>query len=127
MTCAAAFSQAGLRESIDLWDMAKARILDNLDEEEKTLFQEVDDQKMSKTRTALQNFQPLVSAEEGYGKALDAYVNIASLYLAPIRCILRVVLVMASSYGRFYSRMVYTFGRIGDIFPRFRMLPHLNW
>lgn len=56
---------------------------------------------------------------EDYGKALDAYANIASLYLAPIWGSIRVVLVIANTHAKFYYRILDTLGRIGDILPRF--------
>lgn len=135
-TAAAIVGRLEPQQSFDAWNIAKARFLDGLDEGEKTLFTEAnienvfykasnierEDQKDSKTRSLLQNIQPLISAVEDYGKALDKYSNIASLYIAPIWGSIRVVLVIASSHGRFYDRIVDTFGRIGDILPRFRGL-----
>jgi hypothetical protein len=131
---AALLGQAESRESLDAWQIAKARFLDGLDDKETAIFNEAtaenifytasnaqrEDQRESKTRSVLQNIQPLVMAVEDYGKAVDAYANISSLYLAPIWGSIRVVLVIASSHSRFYNRMVDTFGRIGDILPRFR-------
>lgn len=133
-TAAAIIGRLEPQQSFDAWNIAKARFLDGLDEGEKRLFTEAnienvfykasnterEDQKDSKTRSLLQNIQPLISAVEDYGKALDTYSNIASLYIAPIWGSIRVVLVIASSHGRFYDRIVDTFGRIGDILPRFR-------
>jgi hypothetical protein len=55
---------------------------------------------------------------EEYGKAMDAFANIAPTFLAPVWGSLRVVLVLASGLGRFYERMTDTLGRIGDILPR---------
>jgi len=125
----------GPEEAFDPWEIAKTRFFKGLDENERTLFNEAtienlyygasnverEDQKESRTRTILRNLQPLLSAVEDYGKALDAYANIAPTYLAPIWGSIRVVLAIASSFGRFYGRMVDMFGRIGDILPRFRM------
>jgi hypothetical protein len=79
--------------SRDPWDVAKSRFLENLDEDERRLFNEATaenlfyktsnlqkrDQDESKTRAAFQSMQPLMSAIEDYGKAMDAYSNIASL------------------------------------------------
>lgn len=33
---------------------------------------------------------------------------------------IRVLLVLARSYGKFFERLVDTLGRIGDVLPRFR-------
>jgi hypothetical protein len=122
------------RDTLDAWEMAKARFLEGLDDKEKTTFNEAtaenmfyqasnlqrDDNRDSKTRTLLETMQPLIAAVNDYGKAMDTFANISSLCLAPIWGSIRVVLVIASSYGRFYIRMVDTFGRIGDIIPRLR-------
>lgn len=122
------------RASQEAWDIAKARFLGGLEDNERTTFQEAtvenmfytssnterEDRKASKTRSVLTTMQPFVSAVEDYGKAMDTYSNIASLYIAPIWGSVRVVLAIASCHGRFYDRMVDTFGRIGDILPRFR-------
>jgi hypothetical protein len=126
-------------ESPDAWKLAKARFLDGLDESQQAIFHEAkvenllysasnvqrEDQKISKTRSVLKNIQPLISAIEDYGKALDAYANISPIYLAPIWGSIRVVLVIANNHSHFYSRMVDVFGRIGDILPRFRKLSPL--
>jgi hypothetical protein len=123
------------KDPYDPWKLAKARFLEGLDEQERILFDETtienlfssarnverEDEKESKARSVLRNLQPLISAVEDYGKALDAYANIAPTYLAPIWGSIRVVLVLASNFSRFYTRMVDMFGRIGDILPRFRM------
>jgi hypothetical protein len=122
------------QRSRDAWDIAKARFLDGLDDMEKATFNEAtaenifydasnvqrEDQRDSKTRALLESMQPLISAVDDYGKAMNTFANISPLYLAPIWGCIRVVLVIASGHGRFYSRMVDTFGRIGDILPRFR-------
>jgi hypothetical protein len=118
----------------DPWKIAKARFLERLDDQERKLFNEAtienlyystsnlerQDQKESKSRAVLRELQPLISAVEDYGKALDTYANIAPTYLAPIWGSIRVILVLASNFGKFYSRMVTMFSRIGDILPRFR-------
>jgi len=120
----------------DPWEIATSRFLEGLDEAERALFSEATPENLyydssnterldradSKTRACLQNLQPLITAVQDYGKALDTYANVASLYLAPIWGSIRVMLVIASSHDRFYERMVDTFGRIGDILPRFSKL-----
>jgi hypothetical protein len=135
-SAAALLGQVEPRRSRDAWDIAKARFLEELDDKEKATYNEAtaenifyaasniqrEDQRESKTRSLLANLQPLVSAVEDYGKAMDTLANISSLYLAPIWGSIRVVLVIASNHGRFYNRMIDTFGRIGDILPRFRKL-----
>lgn len=118
----------------DPWELAKARFLNTLDSEEKVLFNNAtleniyystndidrDDAERSKARSLAIKIQPLVSAIESYGKAVDTLAQIAPLYLSPIWGCIRVLLVIARSHGKFYERMVETLGRIGDVIPRFR-------
>jgi hypothetical protein len=119
--------------SLDPWLLAKERYLDGLEPHEKTLFNEATlenlyydtsnlerDDRSSKSRTIIQKLQPLVEKIEEYGKALDAYANIAPMYLAPIWGSIRVLMVIARAYGKVYNRIVETLGRIGDVLPRFR-------
>jgi len=119
--------------SLDPWLLAKQRYLEGLEPHEKTLFHEAtlenlyygtsnfeQDDRNSKSRKVIQKLQPLVEKIEDYGKALDAYVNIAPMYLSPIWGSIRVLMVIARTYGKFYNRIVETLGRIGDVLPRFR-------
>ena len=115
------------------WTLAKNRFLADLDPKEQGLFRNAtlenlyygasnsdrDDSEKSKARLVARKLGPLVSAVESYGKALDAFANIAPLYLAPIWGCIRVLLVIARTHGRFYERIVETLGRIGDVMPRF--------
>ena len=121
-------------ERYDPWLIAKKRFLSDLDDKERSLFdkatlenlyytssnEQKDDQKSSKTRSTIQKLQPLISALRDYASSFDAIANIAPLYLAPIWGSIRVVLVLANNHGKFYERIADTFGRIGDLLPRFR-------
>ena len=116
----------------DPWEKARTRHLERLDPDEAVLFKEAtiqnlyyatsnanrDDKLKSKMRSVIAAIQPLVNKIEEYGKAMDAFANIAPTFLAPIWGSLRVVLVLAKGFGRFYERMTDTLGRIGDILPR---------
>jgi hypothetical protein len=116
----------------DPWEIARTRYLERLDADEAVLFNKAtienlfystsntnrDDRAKSKTRNAIATIQPLVDKIEEYGKAMDVLSNIATTFVAPIWGSLRVVLVLASDFGRFYERMTDTLGRIGDILPR---------
>jgi hypothetical protein len=117
----------------DPWLLAKGRYLDGLEPHEKVLFHEASlenlyygtsnlerDDRNSKSRKIIEKLQPLVEKIEDYGKALDAYANIAPAYISPIWGSIRVLIVIARAYGKFYDRIVETLGRIGDILPRFR-------
>jgi hypothetical protein len=116
----------------DPWEIARDRYFEKLEPEERVLFNEATIQNLyyvtsnaeradrinSKTRNAISAIQPLVDRIEEYGKAMDTYANMAPNLLAPIWGSLRVVLVLAKDFGRFYERMTNTLGRIGDILPR---------
>ena len=127
---------ASFQGSDDPWELAKARFLNELDPTERDIFNNATienlfyttsnanraDAERSRIRSISQKLGPLVSAIESYGKALDVFSQIAPLYLSPIWGSIRVVLVIARTYGKFYQRIVDTLGRIGDILPRFRKL-----
>jgi hypothetical protein len=116
------------------WELAKSRFLEDLEPHEKVLFNNAtleniyystsntnrDDAERSKTRGIVRRLGPLVSAIESYGGAFDAFAQISPQYLSPIWGSIRVVLVLASSYSKFYDKIVDTLSRIGDILPRFR-------
>ncbi|KAK6597398.1 hypothetical protein H4I95_09669 [Botrytis cinerea] len=118
----------------DPWLIAKDRFIDQLDPAERALFNEATpenlyykssniqkaDQKTSKTRAILRSLEPLTKSIQEYGAAMDTFTNIAPLYLAPIWGSIRVILVLASSHGKFYDRIIETFARVGDTLPRLR-------
>ncbi|TGO88249.1 hypothetical protein BPOR_0174g00020 [Botrytis porri] len=118
----------------DPWLIARDRFVEKLDRAERALFNEATpenlyykssniqkvDQKNSKTRAVLRSLGPLTKSIQDYGAAMDTFSNIAPLYLAPIWGSLRVILVLASSHGKFYDRIIDTFARVGDILPRLR-------
>lgn len=126
-------SPTPVNHSLDPWLLAKERYLAGLEPREKALFHEATlenlyygtsnlerDDRTSKSRTIIQKLQPLVEKIEDNGKALDAFANIAPMYLSLIWGSIRVLMVIARAYGKFYNRIVETFGRIGDVLPRFR-------
>ena len=127
-------ASAALDGSDDPWTLAKARFLADLDPSERDIFNNAtlenlfyatnnanrDDAEKSRVRALATKLGPLVSAIESYGKALDTFAQIAPLYLSPIWGSIRVLLVLARSYGKFFERFVDTLGRIGDVLPRFR-------
>lgn len=116
------------------WELAKSRFSQDLEPHEIDLFNNATleniyysasnanraDAETSKTRGVVRRLGPLVSAIESYGEAFDTFAQISPLYLSPIWGSIRVVLVVASSYSKFYDKIVDTLGRIGDILPRFR-------
>ncbi|PMD21213.1 hypothetical protein NA56DRAFT_572794 [Hyaloscypha hepaticicola] len=118
----------------DPWELAKSRFSQDLEPHEIDLFNNATleniyysasnanraDAETSKTRGVVRRLGPLVSAIESYGEAFDTFAQISPLYLSPIWGSIRVVLVVASSYSKFYDKIVDTLGRIGDILPRFR-------
>ncbi|TGO62599.1 hypothetical protein BOTNAR_0111g00170 [Botryotinia narcissicola] len=129
-----AASVAASANAHDPWLIARNRFIDQLDPAERALFNEATpenlyykssniqkaDQKNSKTRAILKSLEPLTKSIQDYGAAMDTFSNIAPLYLAPIWGSLRVILVLASSHGKFYDRIIETFARVGDILPRLR-------
>ena len=114
------------------WTLARDRYLESLEPDERPLFTEATienlfhktsniqraDRISSKTRNAAEKLQPLVNKIEGFGKALDTFTSIAPLLVAPIWGSLRVVLVVAQKFTKFYEKIIDTLGRIGDILPR---------
>lgn len=116
----------------DAWTLARKRYLNSLDPEERLLFNEATienlyystsvvndaDLKSSKVRKAIEAVQPLVDKIENFGKAMDAYANIAPAILSPIWGSIRVVLVLAKGLGTFFGKIAECLGRIGDILPR---------
>ncbi|KAH7416746.1 hypothetical protein BKA64DRAFT_701531 [Cadophora sp. MPI-SDFR-AT-0126] len=133
-TASSTSASATLDGSDDPWTLAKARFLSDLDPSERDIFNNAtlenlfyttsntnrDDAEKSRVRSVATKLGPLVSAIENYGKALDTFAQIAPLYLSPIWGSIRVLLVLARSYGKFFERVVDTLGRIGDVLPRFR-------
>lgn len=129
-------ASAALNGSHDAWGLAKARFLADLEPSERDIFNNAtlenlfyttnnanrDDAEKSRVRKVAARLGPLVSAIESYGKALDTFAQIAPLYLSPIWGSIRVLLILARSYGKFFERVVDTLGRIGDVLPRFREL-----
>lgn len=118
----------------DPWELAKSRCSQDLEPHEIDLLNNATleniyysasnanraDAETSKTRGVVRRLGPLVSAIEIYGGAFDTFAQISPLYLSPIWGSIRVVLVVASSYSKFYDKIVDALGIIGDILPRFR-------
>ncbi|PQE18876.1 P-loop containing nucleoside triphosphate hydrolase protein [Rutstroemia sp. NJR-2017a BVV2] len=123
----------------DPWLIAKERFVRDLDPAERKLFDEATPENMyykssniqradaenSKARKVLHLLQPLVVTIEDYGKAMDTFSNVAPLSLGPIWGCIRVVLVLASNYGRFYDAIIHTLARIGDILPSLRQYQNI--
>ncbi|KAK0118571.1 hypothetical protein ONS95_007457 [Cadophora gregata] len=133
-TAGSASASAAPNGSDDPWTLAKDRFLSGLDPTERDIFNNATlenlfyttsnenrtDAEKSRVRAVAKKLGPLVSAIESYGKALDTFAQIAPLYLSPIWGSIRVLLILARSYGKFFERVVDTLGRIGDVMPRFR-------
>jgi hypothetical protein len=126
-------TQATASPEVDLdpWLLAKDRYLANLDDDERALFDkatieniyyktsnEARDERKSKTSSAIRKLQPLVAALNDYGEALNVCTNISPLPLAPIWGSIRILLVLAEKYDKYYVRIVDFLGRIGDLLPR---------
>ena len=90
----------------DAWMRARDRYTEDLTAEEKAMFNEASLEKVfydasaaekkhaasSKTRDVLSKLDPLVTAIEQYGEAIDVYSNAYPLALSPLWGSLRVVL-----------------------------------
>jgi hypothetical protein len=123
------------REQPNPWETAKRRFLEGLDPAERKLFDEATpenllystsnaekaDSRDSKTRAILDKLRPLILTIQDYGKAMDVYVQIEPLYMSSIWGSLRVLLIMASTHMKFYTRMIDALGQIAELLPRFRM------
>ncbi|KUJ07177.1 uncharacterized protein LY89DRAFT_370709 [Mollisia scopiformis] len=121
-------------ERASAWALAKARSIDDLEPSERQLYDNAtleniyystsntvrSDGENSKTRNVIRKLGPLVSAIQSYGTAMDAFSQIAPLYLSPIWGSIRVLLVAADAHKKFYSKIVDVLERVGDILPRFR-------
>jgi hypothetical protein len=71
-------------------------------------------------RSRFKNCSLWYQPSNSYGKAFDTISNSAPVYLAPLWGSIRVLLVVARSYGRFYEKIVDTLNRVGDIIPHCR-------
>lgn len=118
---------------VDPWLIAKDRYLESLDGDERSLFVEANvenlyyktsnearDERKRKTSSVIRKLQPLVAALKDYGEALDVYANISPIPLSPIWGSVRVLLVLAEKYEKYYNRIVDVLGRIGDLLPRLK-------
>lgn len=118
---------------LDPWLLAKDRYVADLDDDERALFDkatleniyyktsnEARDEGKRKTSSAIRKLKPFVAALKDYGEALDVYTNISPLPLAPIWGSVRILLVLAEKYDKYYSRLADILGRIGDLLPRFK-------
>jgi hypothetical protein len=88
------------------WEIAQARFIEDLPEEEKVVFQEATPENLFKATSAthkkyiaeskLQAFskkiQPLVENIEAFGHAMDVFANASPLILSPLWGSIRVVL-----------------------------------
>lgn len=132
--------QASTLFELEPWIAAKQRFLDGMgDDVERALFDEAtvenifassrsanEGDKESKVRTLATKIQPLVAAVEDFSSALDTFTSITPIYLAPIWGSIRVILILAKKYRKFYERIVEVLGRIGDILPRLVLRKQVN-
>lgn len=124
-----------LKEELTAWEAAKARFMEDLDPSERKLFDtataetlfystsnaQKQDAVDSKIRRAMTKLSRFTSVVELYGKAIDTYAQISPLYVSPIWGSIRVVIVLANKHDRFFSNMVDTLTKIGELLPQFGM------
>jgi len=129
-----------LQWSTDLepWLAAKKRFLEGLDGDiERALFDEATVENVfsgvvdtnrndgeSKIRSFVAKLDPLVAAVNDFGEALNVFAG-GSAPICFIWGSIRVILVLARKYRKFYTRLVNCLERIGDILPRFRSLQRI--
>lgn len=115
--------------------VAKSRFLDSLGDEPQLqrLFQEATLENMISSATNIERedhisgarslgrrLQPLITAVTDLAEGFDTFANTTPLILAPIWGSIRVVLVIARKYRKFYDRIVDTLNHVGDVLPRLR-------
>ena len=119
----------------DAWIRARDRYMEDLSSEEKALYATASPESIyydvsaaEKAHTSssaslriAEKLQPMIAAIEQYGKALDVYANAYPLVLNPLWGSIRVVLHLASEFGKYFERCVDMFATIGDLLPRFRV------
>jgi len=102
---------AGASTNDDPWSLACGRYMEDLDEEEKKLFETASlgnlfrsasaaqkhHEEQSKARAMSRKLEPFVSAICQYGEALDVYSNTYSLAMAPLWGSIRVLLHVKSN------------------------------
>ncbi|KAH7360225.1 hypothetical protein BKA65DRAFT_180824 [Rhexocercosporidium sp. MPI-PUGE-AT-0058] len=118
----------------DAWEQARTRYMQDLSPKEKEIFANATldnifhsardaflaHESSSSSRTFITKLQPLIESIAQYGSALDVISNAASLVLCPLWGSLRVILHLASQWGKYFERLVEMFAQINDILPRFR-------
>ncbi|KAL8970187.1 MAG: hypothetical protein Q9183_001637 [Haloplaca sp. 2 TL-2023] len=123
----------------DAWTRARDRYVEDLSKEEKASYATASPETILYEASAAEyihssssssikitdKLRPLIAAIEQYGKALDVYTNTYSLVLSPLWGSIRIVLVLASEFGKYFDRIVDMFARIGDVLPRFRVYENL--
>ena len=105
---------ADLRTSIAIptlpWEAAKTRFLEGLPQEQHDVFANTTSENIfystsvavsqyeqkSQTRRLQKKLQPLATALDEYGKAIDVITNSASMYLCPLWGCIRVVLQVSA-------------------------------
>ncbi|KAL8756238.1 MAG: hypothetical protein Q9199_003060 [Rusavskia elegans] len=123
----------------DAWTRARDRYVDDLNKEERSLYETASPESIFCDASAAEKFHtsrssgvkiadklgPLITAIEQYGKALDVYANASPLVLSPLWGSIRIVLHLAGEFGKYFERIVDMFARIGDLLPRFRVYENL--
>lgn len=123
----------------DAWARARDRYVEDLSEEEKTLYEHASPESLfydasaaekvhtsnSMSLNIMNKLQPLIAAIEQYGQALDVFSNAYSLVMSPLWGSIRVLLHLAREFGKYFERIVEMLARIGDVLPRFRVYENL--
>ncbi|KAF1998479.1 hypothetical protein P154DRAFT_439146 [Amniculicola lignicola CBS 123094] len=131
--------RTGLPFPTQPWEVAKARFLEGLSQEEVRRFKNATLENLfydasatqkkhakgSRTWVIQERITSLVDGIQDYGKALDVFSNTYPLVLCPLWGSIRVVLHIAQEAGKFQEKIVDMFARIGDVLPRFQIYEKL--
>ena len=123
----------------DAWSRARDRFVEDLTKEEQALFERATPETIfydasaaekthvskSSSLKAVDKLQPLISAIEQYGQALDVYSNAYPLVMSPLWGSIRILLFLAREFGKYFEKTLEMLARIGDVLPRFKVYEDL--
>lgn len=119
----------------DAWTRARDRFVEDLSDDEKAAFNSTYSleevfysasaaqklhQDKSKSLAYISKIQPLIKAIQQYETALDVYSNASSLIMCPLWGSMKVLIKIASDFGKYLEKIVDMLKMIGDALPRFR-------
>lgn len=123
----------------DAWARARDRYVEDLSKDEQALYESATPESIfydasaaekthasiSTSLKAAHKLQPLIAAIDQYGQALDVYSNAYPLVMSPLWGSIRVLLILAREFGKYFERIIEMLARIGDVLPRFKVFEDL--